>query len=225
MEKAIECAGLAVQGEPKEVRYWHLLGLLLSAAEKWQEAMEILDRAAELDLEEEGEEEGEPLSVDDMVDSSTLSQSEDQTLNIPTTNGVIQVTDFAKNGIKANGVGKEDSTDAVTVRPPRLKRASLGTLATGNVSVTNGSPKPSHCVLEPGAADLPAAETLLKSLEIGFEGYPPSRSDIFEWHLQLRMTQVALTEVVEGADGAEGGWLDIFSWVAEKKGSIADGMS
>lgn len=44
---AIENAGLAVEGDPKEIRYWHLLGLLLAATEQWKAAGEILERGGE----------------------------------------------------------------------------------------------------------------------------------------------------------------------------------
>ncbi|KAF9530120.1 hypothetical protein CPB83DRAFT_201136 [Crepidotus variabilis] len=222
LDRSIECAGQAVQGEPKEVKHWHLLGILLSCAEKWDEAEEVLDRGAELDLEEEGDE--EDLAVEEPHDSSTASQPEVQTLAVPTVNGTIQVTDFAGNTTTINGGGGDDSADAITVKPVKIKRNSLGPallakLSNGvsNENEIDSTPR----VLEPGADDLPVAETLLKSLDIGFEGYPPSRYELFECHLQLRMTQVALMEVVEGADGAESGWLDIFSWVAERKGPLA----
>ncbi|OAX33790.1 hypothetical protein K503DRAFT_725395 [Rhizopogon vinicolor AM-OR11-026] len=46
----------------------------------------------------------------------------------------------------------------------------------------------------------------------------PSSRDAFEYALQLRMTQMALAEHVEGPEGAEGRWIDVFSWIAERKG-------
>ena len=48
LKLGIEYAALALEGDPKEVRYWHLLGLLLAATEQWKAASEILERGAEL---------------------------------------------------------------------------------------------------------------------------------------------------------------------------------
>ncbi len=48
LTRALECAGSAVEECPKDVRYWHLLGLLLTATENWSGAREVLDRGEEL---------------------------------------------------------------------------------------------------------------------------------------------------------------------------------
>ena len=55
IDDAIQNASFAVELEPKEVRYWHLLGLLLSVKEEWGAAEVALDTGAALDdLPEEG---------------------------------------------------------------------------------------------------------------------------------------------------------------------------
>jgi len=68
------------------------------------------------------------------------------------------------------------------------------------------------------ACGIPAAASLLKPLP---DHPPPSRRELFEQALQLRMTQLALTEHTEGPEGAVEKWLEVFSWVAaQKDGSI-----
>ncbi|KAF9059567.1 hypothetical protein BDP27DRAFT_1341214 [Rhodocollybia butyracea] len=65
---------------------------------------------------------------------------------------------------------------------------------------------------------------------------PASPSDKFEYALQLRMTQVAVAEYVEGAEGAAERLREVFGWIAEEKerrgvgigigggGNIAEGL-
>ena len=49
LEQATVYAGQAVEDNSSEVRYWHLLGILLTATEQWKAAAEILERGAALD--------------------------------------------------------------------------------------------------------------------------------------------------------------------------------
>jgi tetratricopeptide (TPR) repeat protein len=71
-------------------------------------------------------------------------------------------------------------------------------------------------LLDPHATTIPPSATLLRPLP----DHPlPSSCDAFYYALQLRMTQMALAEHVEGPEGAEGRWVDVFGWVAERKGS------
>ncbi|KAH7886691.1 hypothetical protein F5I97DRAFT_2017699 [Phlebopus sp. FC_14] len=73
--------------------------------------------------------------------------------------------------------------------------------------------------LEPNATVIPPSYTLLRPLP----DYPnPSPRDAFEHALQLRFTQMVLVEHVEGAEGAEPKWVDVFGWVAEKKGYVSE---
>ena len=214
LDKAIECAGNAVAGQPKEVRYWHLLGILLTGAQKWIEAKEIFEHGAELDLDDEdGVEETAATSVENFTESRdalTVTPSEVHTLVVPGSVGYPTE--------KANG------SIAATIKPTIVKRNSFGAGHVGKTLSSNGRPTPIP-LLELDATELPFADTLLKSKDLDFEGYSPSKTELFEWHLQLRMTQVALMEIIEGAEGAEAGWLDIFSWVAEQKGpTSSDGM-
>ena len=73
------------------------------------------------------------------------------------------------------------------------------------------------------ATCIPAAASLLKPLP---DHPPPSRREFFEQALQLRMTQLALTEHAEGPEGAAEKWLEVFSWVAtQKEGSTTGTIS
>ena len=42
LDRAIESARLAVEGDSSELLYWHLLGLLLIASEDWRGAINLL---------------------------------------------------------------------------------------------------------------------------------------------------------------------------------------
>ncbi len=52
LQQAIANAGLAVEGDSKEVRYWHLLGLLTAATEQWEAAEIALETGATIGEEE-----------------------------------------------------------------------------------------------------------------------------------------------------------------------------
>ncbi|KDR72826.1 hypothetical protein GALMADRAFT_252100 [Galerina marginata CBS 339.88] len=247
LDRAIECAGHAVEGSPKDVRYWHLLGLLLSATEKWSAAKEILERGAELDDDEDEStdvDEDPALGGDDdseeeestrgrgnreenggSEDADTIMQVQAATLTlkVPETNVVVKATDFAPT------------------RTPKKQKSSINDIgvpdANGNGAESN-VPSGGTLLLQPGDICLPPAASLQHSAisllysppseattssypsvpSLSIDQYPPTTADLFERHLQLRMTQVALIEVVEGPEGAEEGWLEVFSWVAEKRG-------
>ncbi|KAK7039453.1 hypothetical protein R3P38DRAFT_2899579 [Favolaschia claudopus] len=169
LEKALLSSGLAVEGDPKEIRYWHLIGLLLAASEQWKAAEEIFERGAEI---------GEPAAEDELL------------------NGGSNNSELLTDGRAIDGL---PSVDGAT--HPVLKRASM--------------PPPIYLLDQPGMP--PAADLLLPAADHA----APSRQELFEYSLQLRMTQVALVEHVEGAEGAETKWLDVFSWIAERRGLAA----
>lgn len=173
LEKAVESSCLALKADPKEIRYWHLLGLLLTAQERWKEAAEILERGAELDKEVSGE-----LEDEDDEEGGTDSEVE------------------AGFPIAANKYAPE-----ATVSPRLVKDKSFlayrMAYALGEMETT-----------------IPPASGLIRSV---LEKNPPSKRDVYEYSLQLRMTQVALNEAVNGPEGAEEKWVEVFSWIAGKK--------
>ncbi|KAJ6558200.1 hypothetical protein B0H19DRAFT_1028834 [Mycena capillaripes] len=176
LEQATLNAGLAVEGDPKEIRYWHLIGLLLAASEQWKAAEEILDRGAEI---------GEPAQEDELA------------------NGNVNPL-LLTEGRAIDGLPPADATH------PVLKR----------MSVPPPPPVPVF-LLETSELGMPPAADLLLPVA---DRAAPSRQELFEYSLQLRMTQVALIEHVEGAEGAETKWLEVFQWIAERRG-VAAAMS
>jgi len=70
-------------------------------------------------------------------------------------------------------------------------------------------------LLDLNAEAIAPSESLLRPL---LDHPPPSRQELFEHALQLRMTQVAVAELVEGPEGAVDRWVEVFSWIAEKRG-------
>lgn len=50
----------------------------------------------------------------------------------------------------------------------------------------------------------------------------PTRQEGFEYALQMRMTQLALTEFVEGPEGVGEKWLEVFQWFREKRPASMD---
>ncbi|CAK5278256.1 unnamed protein product [Mycena citricolor] len=83
-----------------------------------------------------------------------------------------------------------------------------------------------------GIEGLPVTEPVVDMLLMDEMGVPPSdgllmavqdhppasRAEMFEHALQLRMTHAVLTERVEGPEGAESKWLEVFQWIAEQRG-------
>ncbi|KAI0795798.1 hypothetical protein C8Q75DRAFT_802874 [Abortiporus biennis] len=178
LQDAIVHARSAVEGDPSEVRHWHLLGLLLAATGDWTAARGVL---------EFGVEAGEGDADDD--DHDPMESQRSPGLNIK---------DFATSEPKVNG------TNRTTV----MNGADSST-----ASFIIGS------VIDPEATEIPPSASLLQS----YVDRPPSSGyDRFEYVLQTRMTQLALTEFVEGAEGVGEKWLEVFQWFREKRGVNVD---
>lgn len=77
----------------------------------------------------------------------------------------------------------------------------------------------SETILPPGVKDIPPSTTLLQPI-----GDRPlsNRQEKFEYALQARMTQLALTEFVEGAEAVGDKWLEVFQWFREKRPATLD---
>jgi hypothetical protein len=80
---------------------------------------------------------------------------------------------------------------------PRPRANSFGGLLAGNL------------------LQLPDAATLQRPVP---EFPPQTRHERFEQALQLRLTQLALIEHVDGPENAGEKWVEVFSWVAARKG-------
>ncbi|KAJ8585710.1 hypothetical protein M405DRAFT_883707, partial [Rhizopogon salebrosus TDB-379] len=120
-----------------------------------------------------------------------------------TANGPVEASSMA-NGIQA----KDFETDQQQVQVN-------GYLTTQTAPNGDYGPTCHQRLLDTDATTLPPSATLLRPLP----DHPfHSSRHAFEYALQLRMTQMALVEHVEGPEGAEGRWVDVFSWIAERKG-------
>jgi hypothetical protein len=197
LEEAIIWARKSVEEEPGEMRFWHLLGLLLTATEEWVAAKRVLEEGASL---AEGE---------DAFEEDKVPEKVQEVAKKPNENGD---RDGEVHGhMKKNSVGGKESmksgvdglTNGRTDNPATQSNHDLATLSI-----------PPHALLDLHDKNLPSAASLLPPLP----DHPrPSRLEVFEQALQLRMTQVVLTEYVEGAEGAGDKWVDVFSWIAERK--------
>lgn len=226
LTRALECAGSAVEGCPKDVRYWHLLGLLLTATENWSGAREVLDRGEELDLLA-AEATSQPAG------SSGDGESDDDESQEDAETGEAFVV------VGTNGTTKETEAKNDRTGRPKHKRSASTIMGNGVAAGAIHSSTPmTTTVLDPNASSLPSTMSLLAYLHpsshhsqnmepyaFTFDQYPPSPSVVFERHLQLRMSQIALAEVMDGPEGAEEGWLEVFAWVAEKQREMKTGSA
>ena len=110
----------------------------------------------------------------------------------------------------ANGIQVKD----FEINQPQVPANGLSGLPT----LPDGADGPSSHykrLLDVHPTTVPPSASLLRPLP----DHPfPSSRDAFEYALQLRMSQMALAEYVEGPEGAEERWVGVFSWIAERKG-------
>lgn len=92
-----------------------------------------------------------------------------------------------------------------------------GTAVNGHTGLTNGVPH--ETILPPAAKEIPPSSTFLQSLA---DRPLSNRQERFEYALQARMTQLALTEFVEGAEAVGDKWLEVFHWFREKRPAALD---
>jgi hypothetical protein len=183
--RAIENARMAVELEPDNIRYWHLLGLLLAASEDWRGACEVLEAGTTLDDQAWVAELTSPLP-NDIPDSNTIGRRE-----------------------TSSTAGVTVSSYASSTHP------ELPSPASEEASTVTERPTERQIVLDVHRHTLPPAAELLQPLP---DYPPPSITERFEHALQLRMTQLALTELMEGPEGTEEKWVEVFQWFAKRKG-------
>jgi hypothetical protein len=183
LARAIESARTAVELEPDNVRYWHLLGLLLAASEDWRGAREVLEVGATLDDQLWTGEHTPPLASDPL-DTVTIGKQTDSST------GVASTDNSSRPQSEPSLLSEEGST--LTERPHEHEHE---TILNGQVHT------------------LPSPAELLRPLP---DHPPPSTTERFEHALQLRMTQLALTELIEGPEGTEENWIEAFQWFAKR---------
>ncbi|KDQ52478.1 hypothetical protein JAAARDRAFT_40076 [Jaapia argillacea MUCL 33604] len=204
LDQALANARLAVESDPDDIRYWHFLGLLLIATGDWKSARSILEFGAALG-EEDGEVDGAHESQDGVAERR----------DTPTPTGA-RPRDYVNGRTDAAARLHPDSNGFQNGHSSPTTETAIPD--GDGISVSSGA-NPVF-VLEKDATRIPYPETLLQSLP----DHPvPTRNEIFEQSLQLRMTQAALTEMVEGPEGAENKWVDVFRWCnPEKRGMASD---
>lgn len=182
LEKAVELCRRAVEAEPKELRYWHLLGLLAAKQGEWKKAKGVLEAAIDI--------------------------SEDIPLQS-------QTDELLQEGIVSRDFGTSDGDQTPTSPTPHVE----GSEANGNGVIDSALPLP-RTLIEPNASSLPSAEKLLRPIP---DHPPATHRELFEHALQLRMTQIAITELVEGPESVEACWLEVFEWYSQRRDIVSHG--
>ncbi|KAL5501019.1 hypothetical protein ACEPAH_9406 [Sanghuangporus vaninii] len=178
LQKAVELCRRAVEAEPKDIRYWHLLALLAAKQGEWKKAEGVLQAALEI-----------------IEDVGLRSQEEEIARN-----GVVSRDFAATNG---------DQTPTSTISYPE------GNGINGSAVRLDSLP---DTLIDPDARSLPPASSLLQSIP---DHPPPTRRQLFEHVLQLRMTQIAIAELVEGPESVEACWLEVFEWYSQRRDTIS----
>ncbi|ESK91333.1 hypothetical protein Moror_2796 [Moniliophthora roreri MCA 2997] len=194
ISQAIIHAGSAVEGDPKEIRYWHLLGLLSAASELWEAAQGALEAGAMI---------GETPRAEN--GSNIEGTPSVKLLSLPD----INMRDYAN---PPNASGKENG------QVDGLPSTGLDHSLFVAPAPTEGD-LPPISILSKDATAIPPADELLQPPS---DHPPPTRHESFEHALQLRMTQIAVTEYVEGVEGAASKLPEVFQWIAEKRGVTGD---
>ncbi|KAG8935289.1 hypothetical protein FRC01_003040 [Tulasnella sp. 417] len=187
--EAVLSARAAVEKNPAEIRSWHLLGLLLTAQGDWNGAKAVFELGL-AHADDSGPSEGDGGAATPTIDG--LPQSE----------GLL-AKDFASKGGDGTsqpieGLGSPGASALTTPTPERPNPFSEAS--------------PIYSLL-PTTLTLPPSQTLLAP--------PPdtprrTTSDRFEASLQLRITQLALTELVDGSDLANLMWPEIFAFFSDR---------
>lgn len=124
----------------------------------------------------------------------------------------------AANGAANGGLSVRDYGD--TDETPTQSSMPTPTV-NGHAEIPNPVAQ-TQSILPPDAKEVPPSATLLQPT-----GDRPlsTRQERFEHALQARMTQLALTEFVEGAEAVGDKWLEVFLWFREKRpASLDDSM-
>ena len=117
----------------------------------------------------------------------------------------------------SNTIGRETSSTAGVMAAifASPTHPGLASPASEEASTVTERPVEREIILEAHRHVLPSVAELLQPLP---DHPPPSVTERFEHALQLRMTQLALTELMEGPEGTEEKWIEVFQWFAKRKG-------
>ncbi|KAI0084572.1 hypothetical protein BDY19DRAFT_898280 [Irpex rosettiformis] len=122
--------------------------------------------------------------------------------------------------VEAELVEEGDPGDSAVVRDDGL---NIQDFARSQLHPANGSADVStrgcEHILPRDVSDIPPSATLLKPVE---DRPRPTHQERFEYALQMRMSQLALTEYVDGVENVSEKWLDVFAWFREKRPASLD---
>ncbi|KAG2018585.1 hypothetical protein CC2G_008007 [Coprinopsis cinerea AmutBmut pab1-1] len=237
LEKALVCAAKAVECRPRDVRAWHLLGLVFAAMEKWEEAEEALERGEAVgrgvvgEEEDEDDEEGEEGQEDykgegeEKIEKEGRGRREERAssssfaLDIPVGGkevervGSIRVTAVPRSArfVPFVNAPNRDDPEEVDIAGEVLKRV-YNPLARVQTSASSGEGASLVQVRVEGVLGLGDGDL--------FPGHPLNMEEEFEEGLEVRMTKMKVREVREGPEGVasqDRGWVEVFAWVAEQK--------
>lgn len=194
LAQAVTNAQAAVEGAATEIRFWHLLGLLLAATEQWKAARGVFEVASAI---------GEP-------------EEEDPTTPTLNGNGSIVDHDFAHNASPSDpekgaaaGTSSDQSDESYTYFPSLLsENHSTIPAAEGLLQPLGDHPAPSQQDLFEQALQLRMSEMTLCETVDGAERAEDRWVEIFDW--VARKTGVARDA---GQPTSEHGWASIDSWV------------
>ncbi|KAI0338701.1 hypothetical protein BDW22DRAFT_1362393 [Trametopsis cervina] len=129
-------------------------------------------------------------------------------------------TDLTENddAVDANSPnGAANGTEGLNIRDFAQSRGASPE-AGADTPTVNGILAP-QTIIPRDAAQLPPSFTLLQPIG---DRPKPTHQERFEQALQMRMTQLALTEHVEGVENVSEKWLDVFAWFREKRPASLD---
>ena len=131
-----------------------------------------------------------------------------------------ELTSYLPNDIPdSNTIGRREtsSTAGVTVTSyASSTHPELPSPASEEASTVTERPIERQIILDTYRYNTPPpAAELLQPLP---DHLPPSITERFEHALQLRMTQLSLTELMEGPEGTEEKWVEVFQWFAKRRG-------
>ncbi|KAJ4498877.1 kinesin motor domain-containing protein [Lentinula lateritia] len=196
LENATLHVATAAESEPSEIRYWHVIGLLSAKMEQWEAAHRALQTGTAL-----GEVSDFAQNAEDLTNTQSTTK-----LSVPS-QGTAKVNDHPPRAIE--GLPPSDPSHSICqILSPSNKEDVPPMYAPGSNTTSSSQTQ-----------SLPPSSELLQAVADHPE---PSSHEKFEYALQLRMTQVAALEYVEGAEGAAKKLLKVFQWIAEKRGMNGD---
>lgn len=119
--------------------------------------------------------------------------------------------ELTTNGVVSRDFGIENGDRTPTASTPHPEDYEANGLAEGH----GRSPS---VLIDPASQSLPPAESLLKPVP---DHPPPTHRQLFEHILQLRMTEIAITELIEGPESVEACWLEVFEWYSQRRDGVS----